>query len=133
MTLEQTQQALIGDWTSITPEVRPSAAKNPDGTLKPFYLERDFRALPGDRFELAILNFGDPYGKVPLARLLIKGHVLWRGEHPIAAAAQKVDFVPTAACQPRPDRRAAHPAARLIRETVAPWRRESVVNVHDGT
>jgi hypothetical protein len=93
MTLEQTQQALIGDWTSTTPEVRPSAAKNPDGTLKPFYLKRDFKALPGDRFELAIVNFGDPYGKVPLVRLLIKGHVLWRGEHPIAAGAQKVDFV----------------------------------------
>jgi hypothetical protein len=93
MTLEQTQQAVIGDWTSIAPEVRPSAQKNPDGTLKPFYLRRDFKVLPGDRFELAIVNFADPYGKVPLARLLIKGHMFWRGEHPIAAGAQKVDFV----------------------------------------
>jgi hypothetical protein len=93
MTVEQTQQALIGDWTSIAPEVRPSAQKNPDGTLKPFYLKRDFKALPGDRFELAIVNFADPNGKVPLARLLIKGHTAWRGDHPIAPGAQKVDFV----------------------------------------
>jgi hypothetical protein len=93
MTLEQIQQAVIGDWTSIAPEVRPSAQKNPDGTLKPFYLRRDFKALPGDRFELSVVNFADPYGKVPLARLLIKGHMFWRGEHPIAAGAQKVDFV----------------------------------------
>lgn len=93
MTLAQTQQALVGEWTSIAPEVRPSAQKNPDGSLKPFYLKRDFKALPGDRFELAIVNFADPYGKVPLARLLIKGHTFWRGEHPIAPGAQKVDFV----------------------------------------
>ena len=93
MTVEQTQQALIGDWTSIAPEVRPSAQKNPDGTLKPFYLKRDFKALPGDRFELAIVNFADPNGKVPLARLLIKGHIAWRGDHPIAPGAQMVDFV----------------------------------------
>jgi len=30
---------------------------------------------------------------VPLARILIKGHMFWRGEHPIAPGAQKVDFV----------------------------------------
>lgn len=93
MTLSQTQQALVGEWTSIAPEVRPSAQKNPDGSLKPFYLTREFKALPGDRFELAIVNFADPYGKVPLARLLIKGHAFWRGDHPIAPGAQKVDFV----------------------------------------
>lgn len=93
MNLEQTQQAVLGNWTSIAPEVRPSAQKNADGTLKPFYLTRDFTALPDDRFELAISNFADPNGQVPLARLLIKGHMLWRGDHPIAQGAQKVDFV----------------------------------------
>jgi hypothetical protein len=93
MTLESTQQALIGEWTSLAPEVRPSAQRNPDGSLKPFYLKRDFKALPGNRFELAIVNFADPYGKAPLARLQIKGHMAWRGEHAIAPGAQKVDFV----------------------------------------
>jgi hypothetical protein len=93
MTEEQTQQALLGDWTSIATEVRPSAAKNADGTLKPFYLKRAFKALPDDRFELAIVNSADPNSAVPLARILIKGHMLWRGAHPIAAGAQKVDFV----------------------------------------
>ena len=93
MTEEQTRQALLGDWTSIAPEVRPSAAKNADGTLKPFYLKRDFKALPGDRFELAIVNVADANGAVPLARILIQGHMFWRGAHPIAAGAQKFDFV----------------------------------------
>jgi len=93
MTLQQTQQALVGDWASIAPEIRPSAAKNPDGSLKPFYLKREFKVSPHGRFDLAIFNFADPYGKVTLARLVLKGHMLWRGEHPIAPGAQKVDFV----------------------------------------
>lgn len=93
MTLTDTQHAVIGEWTSIAPEIRPSALKNPDGSLKPFYLKREFKALSGDRFELAISNYADPNGKVPLARILIRGHMFWRGDHPIAAGAQKVDFV----------------------------------------
>jgi hypothetical protein len=85
------KQAMLGDWESIAPEVRPS--KNADGSLKPFYLKRTFKYLPSDRFELDVVNSADPYGVVPLARIKIGGHMLWRGSHPIASAAQKVDFV----------------------------------------
>ncbi len=92
MTVEQTKQAIAGDWISIAPEIRPSAQKTPDGGLKPFYLKREFKALPDDRFELVIVNSADPYGKVSLARILIRGHMHWQGEHPIAPGAQKVDF-----------------------------------------
>ncbi|TKC91664.1 hypothetical protein FAZ69_04260 [Trinickia terrae] len=93
MTVEKIKHAVLGDWVSIAPELRPSALKNPDGTLKPFYLTRDFRALPDDRFELTVTSTVDPYGKTPLARIFIRGHMLWRGDHPIAVGAQKVDFV----------------------------------------
>lgn len=87
------KQALLGNWESIAPEVRPSAAKNADGTLKPFYLKRAFKYQPSDRFELEIINSADPYGAVPLARIRIGGHMQWKGTHPIAPGAQKVDFV----------------------------------------
>ena len=60
------KQALLGNWESIAPEIRPS--KNPDGSLKPFYLKRAFKYQPSDRFELEIVNSADPYGAVPLAR-----------------------------------------------------------------
>jgi hypothetical protein len=93
MTIEQTRQAIAGEWISIAPEIRPSAQKGPDGALKPFYLTREFKVLPADRFELVIANSADPYGKVPLARILIRGHMHWKGEHPVAPGAQKVDFV----------------------------------------
>ncbi|RTL65406.1 MAG: hypothetical protein EKK41_20140 [Hyphomicrobiales bacterium] len=92
-TVETVKQSIIGDWVSIAPEIRPSATKAADGSLKPFYLKRAFKALPGDRFELEIVNFADPYGAAPIARLSLKGHMAWRGAHPIAAGAQKVDFV----------------------------------------
>jgi hypothetical protein len=93
MNVEQIKEALVGDWVSVAPEVRPSAGKNPDGTLKPFYLKREFKYLAGDRFELDIVNSADPNGAVPIARIAIRGRMIWRGPHAIAAGAQKTDFV----------------------------------------
>lgn len=93
MNVEQIKEGMVGDWVSLAAEVRPSATRNPDGSLKPFYLKREFKYLPGDRFELAIVNSADPNGAVPVARLVLKGHMVWRGAHPIAAGAQKVDFI----------------------------------------
>lgn len=92
MTLDDLKAQLLGDWASLAPELRPSSLKNPDGSIKPFHLSREFRYLAGDRFELTINNFADPLGRVPLARIVIRGHMAWRGEHPIAPGVQKVDF-----------------------------------------
>lgn len=90
MNVEQIKEALVGDWQSIAPEIRPSASKNADGTPKPFYLKREFKYLAfkylaGNRFELNIVNSADPNGALPLARVVIRGHMTWRGPHPIAA------------------------------------------------
>jgi hypothetical protein len=93
MNLDQTKEALVGEWASIAPEIRPSAGKNPDGTLKPFYLKRAFKYLSGDTFELTVVNSADPNGAVPLAKIFIRGHMSWMGAHPIADGAQKVNFV----------------------------------------
>jgi hypothetical protein len=84
------KQALLGNWESIAPEIRPS--KNPDGSMKPFYLKRAFKYLPADRFELDVVNSADAFGAVPLARIKIIGHMTWQGPHPIAPGAQKVNF-----------------------------------------
>src|SRR5437016_14540490 len=92
MTLEDTKRILVGEWVSFTPEVRPSATRNPDGTLKPFYLSREFKYLGDDRFELTISNWADPYGQVAVARIDLRGHIEWVGEHPIASGAEKANF-----------------------------------------
>lgn len=94
MNTEQLKEFMRGgQWVSIAPELRPSAIKNADGSLKPFYLTRAFRYSDEDAFELEILNSADPYGKIPLVRIAIQGHIVWQGEHPIAAGAQKVHFI----------------------------------------
>ena len=93
MTLEDTKRILVGEWVSLTPEVRPSATRNPDGTLKPFYLSREFKYLGDGRFELTISNWADPYGKVAVARIDLRGHIEWVGEHPLASGAQKANFI----------------------------------------
>ena len=90
-TVENVKSAMLGSWVSVAPEVRPS--KNPDGTLKPFYLTRSFVYQREDRFELTVMNYADPFAKVAIAKIEIAGHMLWRGDHPIAPGAQKVDFV----------------------------------------
>src|SRR6476620_4190431 len=92
MTVDQVKNASLGNWKSITMEVRPSNTKNADGSLKPFYLTRDFILSPEDKFELIVTNYADPFGKISLAKMFIKGHIEWRGEHPIVSGAQKADF-----------------------------------------
>jgi hypothetical protein len=93
MSIEQIKQTMIGKWESIATEIRPSISKNADGSAKPFYLKRNFEYLPGDKFQLEIINSADAYGNLLLAKMLIKGNIVWRGAHPIADGAQKVDFI----------------------------------------
>jgi len=93
MTAEQIKQSIQGEWVSIAPEIRPSITKNADGSMKPFYLIRSFKYLAGDLFELDIINTADPYGKIPILKIGISGHMIWQGDHPIAPDAQKVNFI----------------------------------------
>ncbi len=103
MTVEEIKQFIQGgEWKSIAPELRPSSIKNADGSIKPFYLTRTFKAMPGDKFELEVINAVDPFGKVPLVKILLKGTMFWKGDHPIAAGAQKVDFTADEAYQVTP-------------------------------
>ena len=94
MTVDEIKKNIQGsEWISIAPEIRPSIAKNADGSLKPFYLSRAFKYLVGDKFELTIINSADANAKIPLVKISIKGHMQWKGNHPIADGAQKVDFI----------------------------------------
>ena len=92
MTADQVKKSSLGNWESITIEVRPGSSKNVDGSLKPFYLTRNFSLFSEDRFELIVTNYADPFGKIPLAKMFINGHIEWKGEHAIIAGAQKVNF-----------------------------------------
>jgi len=93
MTTEQVKQLSVGEWVSIAPEVRPSLSKNVDGSMKPFYLTRDFTYSADGKFILQMINSADAYGKIPLAKIVLRGHTVWQGEHPIAPGAQKIDYI----------------------------------------
>jgi hypothetical protein len=93
MTAEQIKQFIQGEWASIAPELRPRSIKNADGSIKPCYLTRAFKYATDDTFELEVINSADAYGKIPLVSIVIKGHIVWQGDHPIAAGAQKVKFI----------------------------------------
>ena len=121
MNVEELKAALVGTWASLAPEIRPS--KNPDGTIKPFFLERRFVYRADDRFELTVASLADPFAKVKLATIEIAGHMLWQGEHAIAPGAQKVDFVADEAYAVTP---LLQPFADLLGKVAtdgfAPWR-----------
>ena len=103
MNAEQIKEFIQGgEWGSIAPELRPSSIKNADGSIKPFYLSRTFKYSADDTFELEIINSADAYGKIPLVRILIRGHIVWQGDHPIAAGAQKVNFIADTAYEVTP-------------------------------
>jgi len=93
MTEEQVKQLSVGEWVSIAPEVRPSINKNADGSMKPFYLSRTFEYSAAGKFTLQMINTADAYGKIPVVKIVLKGHTVWQGEHPIAAGAQKIDYI----------------------------------------
>jgi hypothetical protein len=76
----------------VSLQLRSSASKNPDGSLKTFYLERAFKYQPSNRFEFDTINSAEANG-VPLGQIIIGRHMPWRGSHSITRDAQKVNFV----------------------------------------
>jgi hypothetical protein len=94
MTIEQIKTFIQGgQWVSLTTEVRPSISKSAAGTIQPFYCSRIFEYSTGDRFDCTVTNYADPNGKVPLVKIVIKGHNVWQGPHPLAEGAYQLDYV----------------------------------------
>jgi hypothetical protein len=93
MTAAQVKQLSVGEWVSIAPEVRPSISKNADGSMNPFYLVRTFTYSADGKFILQMVNSADAYGKIPIMKMVLKGRTVWQGEHPVAAGAQKIDYI----------------------------------------
>jgi hypothetical protein len=103
MTPEQITQFIQGgEWTSLTTEVRPSQNKSASGDIQPFYCSRIFRYTQGNKFQCIVTNYADASGKLPLVKIDIKGHNVWRGEHPLAAGAYNLDYVADEAYQVTP-------------------------------
>lgn len=82
-----------GEWTSLAVELRPSEDRTGSGKIDSFYVTRNFQYLDNDEFIGSIMVYGDPYGKIKLAKFTFKGHTLYGSEHPIADGAYEIDYV----------------------------------------
>ena len=94
ITIQQIRQVIENsEWISITTEIRPGIVKTATGDVKPLYCSRRFIYPGNERFELTFINYADAYGKIPLVKMLIKGHLHFGNPHPIAGGAYELDYI----------------------------------------
>ncbi len=92
-TLADVKAYALGDWTSLSVELRPAEDRTGAGAVEPTRLRRDFTYNPDDTFTGTITMFVDDYGQVPLLAFEFKGHLRWGDAHPIAEGAWNIDYV----------------------------------------
>ena len=92
-TLEEVQAYAVGEWGSISVELRPTEDRTGSGTVTPTFLKRKFIYHSADRFTGIITMFADNYGEMPLMEFEFKGALQWGPAHPIADGAWQVDYV----------------------------------------
>lgn len=92
-TLEEVKKYALGEWQSISVELRPTEDRTGTGKIQPTYLKRHFTYLPNDKFIGKITLFVDNYGQLPLMEFEFKGSLKWGEKHPIAEGAWKLDYV----------------------------------------
>ncbi|MEM7127605.1 MAG: hypothetical protein AAF702_14830 [Chloroflexota bacterium] len=91
--LDEVKQYALGEWESLSIELRPTEDRAGTGEILPTYLTRDFTYLEGDKFVGIITMYGDNYGELPLMQFEFVGELVWGNEHPIADGAWEIDYV----------------------------------------
>ncbi len=92
-TLTEVQAYAIGEWKSISVELRPTEDRTGSGDIQPTFLRRHFNYINKDKFVGTISLFGDNYGQIPLMEFEFKGALVWGEAHPIADGAWKIDYI----------------------------------------
>ena len=92
-TLEEVKAYALGEWQSLSVELRPTEDRTGSGKIEPTFLRRHFNYLPNDKFVGTIALYGDNYGQLPLMEFEFKGDLKWGEEHPIADGAWKIDYI----------------------------------------
>lgn len=92
--LEGLKSRVVGSWTSISCELRPSPDQaNPDGKPVPTYLKRDFTYQSNGDFAAVITVFADMGCNIPLASYDFAGELKWHDENAAAAGAWSQDYL----------------------------------------
>ncbi|MEM6428962.1 MAG: hypothetical protein AAF708_06950, partial [Deinococcota bacterium] len=93
MTLEDVQAYAVGEWASISMELRPTEDRAGTGQIQPTHLKRRFSYLSKDAFVGVITQYADIAGEVPLVEFEFKGSLVWGNQHPIVEGAWTIDYV----------------------------------------
>lgn len=91
--LAEVQEYALGEWRSLSVELRPTEDRTGSGVIQPTFLKRNFKYLSTDKFIGTITMFADNYGELPLLEFEFKGELKWGKEHPIAKGAWEIDYV----------------------------------------
>lgn len=91
--LAEVRQYAIGDWESLSVELRPNEDRTGTGTVTPNYLRRRFSYLGDDKFVGIITLYADNYGTLPLMEFEFRGNLRWGTQHPIADGAWEIDYI----------------------------------------
>lgn len=92
-TLKEVQDYALGEWISISTELRPTEDRTGSGVIQPTWLKRKFNYLSKEKFVGTITMFADNYGQMPLLEFEFKGDLKWGDQHPIADGAWNIDYV----------------------------------------
>ncbi|MEM9517504.1 MAG: hypothetical protein AAGA42_21835 [Actinomycetota bacterium] len=92
-TSEEVRAFAVGDWESISVELRPAEDRTGGGAVEPTRLRRRFTYHDTETFTGTITMYVDDYGRAPLLDFEFKGHLIWGGPHPIADGAYEIDYV----------------------------------------
>lgn len=92
--LEGLKERIVGTWTSISCELRPTQnAENPELAPTPTYLTRDFTYDAEDGFSANITVYADNACAVPAVTYDFAGEIVWHDANPAADGAWSQDYV----------------------------------------
>lgn len=88
------QARIVGDWTSISCELRPQGdPTEPTRAPTPSYLTRDFSFAADATFSANITVFADPACEMALIGYDFAGRIVWHDANPAAEGAWSNDYV----------------------------------------
>ncbi|MEM7256415.1 MAG: hypothetical protein AAF404_03400 [Pseudomonadota bacterium] len=93
-TLQGLQSRIIGEWQSISCELRPAPDQsNPQGKPVPTYLKRHFHYDKNGGFSATITVFADNTCQMPVFTYDFAGELAWHGPNPAAEGAWSQDYI----------------------------------------
>lgn len=88
------QDRIVGQWTSISCEIRPQPnAADPNAVPTPTYLTRDFTYDETGGFAASITVYADPACAIPAITYDFAGELVWHGPNPAVSGAWSQDYV----------------------------------------